>query len=119
MLHTDGREIDIEEKEEFMYRMDEKSDGEGGLGGGEIVVEEGGGGVGQAPSQAIGRKKKKSGLGGAVEGEEVEVEQPGDVSAGETLGDEDAYGDEDVDVELSEKGDEAEYGWEEGYEQEV
>lgn len=107
ILRTDGRggDMDIEEKEDYMWRLDdnEKSDGEGALsvGGGAVVVEEGGGGVGQVGGE------RKSGNG------DVE-EHPGDISAGETLGDDDAYGEDDLD-EKEDGG----YGWDEGYEQEV
>lgn len=117
--------MDIEEKEEYMYRMDEKSDGEGGLGPGSrmVVVEEGGGGVGHVQTQVNRRKKRGGAEGGKANVDTVpggeEEDHPGDVSAGETLGDEDADGDDDLDVEMSDKGDEGDYGWDEGYEQEV
>lgn len=108
IIYTDGREIDIEEKEEFMYRMDEKSDGEGVAS--EVVVEEGGGGVG------VGNMDKGRGKGsGSGSSAQTRTADGGDLSAGETLGDDDADGDDDV--ELSDKGED--YGWDEGYEQEV
>ncbi|KAH8111555.1 hypothetical protein DFH11DRAFT_1858984 [Phellopilus nigrolimitatus] len=88
-------EVDLSDKEEDMYTIDDKSDGEGVR----AVVEESGGGVGMsAPAPRRGADKA----------DKVRTD------------DEDADGEAGVDgeeIEMSEKGDE--YVWDEGYEQEV
>ncbi|CCL99056.1 uncharacterized protein FIBRA_01067 [Fibroporia radiculosa] len=85
-----------------LYIMDDKSDGEG-----MVIIEEGGGGVGMAPTRArsTGASSSKA-PGGRSAGQASDVRE----------GDEDAAGEEDVDDEGSEKGDD--YDWD-AYEQEV
>ncbi|KAI5120990.1 hypothetical protein M0805_000451 [Coniferiporia weirii] len=97
-------EVDLDAKEDDMYTIDDKSDGEGMS----VVVEESGGGVGMP-----GPQRSADGSGGR---------SPVDRQAGaESAADDDADVDADGDgeeVELSDKG-EDDYGWDEGYEQEV
>lgn len=126
---ADAPEVDLDEKEEWMYTIDEgeKSDGEGL---GRLVVEEGGGGGGADPilSTTPTRKKaastktgtgteaeaRKGGEVGIESGREVVVEEGEDDPEGEGEGEVDAYGEADATGE-------DEYGWDayEGYEQEV
>lgn len=91
-------EVDLDDKEEDMYTIDDKSDGEGI---GNIVIEESGGGVGVVPPSAKGKR--------AVQ------EDVGDVGGAD--GEEDGDGDGE-EVEMSDRGGD-EFGWEEGFEQEV
>ena len=89
-------EVNLDEKEDYLYTMDDKSDGEGMT----VVVEESGGGVGVAA-------KAPSPNGEALSKGQQAVSEP--------EGEEDGEGE---DIELSEKGDD-EYAWEEDYQQEV
>ncbi|KAL5501199.1 BRF1 [Sanghuangporus vaninii] len=89
-------EVDLDEKEDYMYTFDDKSDGENMT----VVVEEGGGGVGVAA-------KASSPKGDTL--------LKGLQAVSEPEGEEDGEGEE---IELSEKGDD-EYAWDEEYQQEV
>ncbi|OCB90256.1 hypothetical protein A7U60_g2546 [Sanghuangporus baumii] len=89
-------EVDLDEKEDYMYTFDDKSDGENMT----VVVEEGGGGVGVAAKASS--PKGDTSLKGLQ-------------AVSEPEGEEDGEGEE---IELSEKGDE-EYAWDEEYQQEV
>ncbi|OCB90255.1 hypothetical protein A7U60_g2545 [Sanghuangporus baumii] len=89
-------EVDLDEKEDYMYTFDDKSDGETMT----VVVEEGGGGVGVAAKASS--PKGDTSLKGLQ-------------AVSEPEGEEDGEGEE---IELSEKGDE-EYAWDEEYQQEV
>lgn len=98
--------VDLDDKEDDLYHIDaDKSDGEGFASGAE-VVEEVGGSVGMAKNIATH----------TGHGEEVrELGAASGQSEGEEAIDEDAEGEEYTEFD---KGDE-EFGWEEGYEQEV
>lgn len=95
------QDINLDDKEDDMYILDEKSDGEGM----NVVVEESGGGVGVGTSGQDSHRDDKA----------SKSLPSGSEHADEEDGEADAEGEE---LELSEKGDD-DYGWDEGYEQEV
>lgn len=97
----DGPEINIDEKEEYMYTIDEKSDGEGV--GGQVVVEESGGGVGINSSK-----------NGANEQNGTRKTRDAEESGRDTADEDEGEGNLYVDG-TGEEG----YGWEEEYQQEV
>lgn len=123
-LDTDGNagglvplNIDLDDKDEDdLFRIDDKSDGEGAL-----VIEEGGGGVGLSQSGARIPNGVEAGATSKRTSKSQSRPQVPTRPVGEQgfeLGDDDAEGEEDVDAELSEKGDD-DYTWDDGYEQEV
>ena len=94
-----GREINLDEKEDSLYHLDDKSDGEG-----MVVIEEAGGGVGMVQPSKDTRNGSES-------------NRLGPDSDGVAPGDDTEIMDDDAENDLSDKGDD--YGWEDVYEQEV
>lgn len=111
MINPPG-EVNLDDKEDEMYTLDDKSDGEGVV---SVVVEESGGGVGTAIPPARKTASDRAGSASNTAGNATRTDA-GDLPM-------DANDDDDVDgdgeeVELSDKGGD-DYDWDEGYEQEV
>ena len=116
-MATPPVEVDLDDKEDDLYTMDEKSEGEGvdWVGGGGVVIEEsGGGGVGIGGRATPTTKKSVASVGATqLPAGDGEVGPDTEVNEDEEL---DGDGEE---VEMSDNDKGEEYGWEEGFEQEV
>lgn len=101
---ADQPEIDLDEKEEYMYTIEEKSDGESVGPRAVVIVEESGGGVGVTSSQKKQGDKETLKI--------LDLEESGRETVDESEVDAEGFADGDA-------AGEDDYGWEEGYEQEV
>ena len=121
-MSSPGPDISLDKTDDLYTFDDDKSDGEGG---GMLIIEEEGGDVGGAAVKRS-RSQSRSRTNTPAVGDPSSARPIQDITADQTfdtveLGDEDAVGEDDVDEDDADEpgADGVDYGWDEGYEQEV